>query len=334
MPGSKMIGIDFGNFGVRFCLCEGYTAKQFVCERLPDNIVQNGSVVSWDAMGDTLRSAMKSHGLRGRNIAFSLPESSVNIQRVSLPLMSEQQLKVNLPYEFHDYINEDMDKYIYDYAVNKIDDESMELLAVACRGDVVENYVTMSRRAGLNLKILAPDIVGFRNILRRYEHVSGAESGVQDYAILDLGDRTLKFHFFTRGEYEITRILEPGCRAVTEAMAEASGHEIHIVSEAALSGSLGEEKMDTPELREIYSAMAVEVMRVLNFYRYSNPAANLECIHYCGGGANIPALIDEISRSADVPLRPLTDLIECSEELRKEMISGPLAYGIAIGNMR
>ncbi len=34
-----------------------------------------------------------------------------------LPLMTEEQLRLNLPYEFHDYIGDEMDKYVFDYAM-------------------------------------------------------------------------------------------------------------------------------------------------------------------------------------------------------------------------
>ena len=37
--------------------------------------------------------------------------------RFELPLMTEEQLRLNLPYEFHDYIGNEMDKYVFDYAM-------------------------------------------------------------------------------------------------------------------------------------------------------------------------------------------------------------------------
>ena len=39
------------------------------------------------------------------------------MRRFEMPLMTEEQLRLNLPYEFHDYIGDEMDKYVFDYAM-------------------------------------------------------------------------------------------------------------------------------------------------------------------------------------------------------------------------
>ncbi len=82
-------------------------------------------------------------------------------------------IKINLPYEFHDYITEDKDKYFYDYAViNKTSDTDgnlteMELMAVAAPKETINQYKTLFRRAGLRLTLIAPDYSAIRNIIKR-----------------------------------------------------------------------------------------------------------------------------------------------------------------------
>ena len=36
----------------------------------------------------------------------------------------------------------------------------------------------------------------------------------KDYAILDLGTKALRIHFFRKGIYDITRTMEPGCEEI------------------------------------------------------------------------------------------------------------------------
>lgn len=50
--------------------------------------------------------------------------------RTTLPLMSEKQLKVNLPYEFSKIVGKDADQYIYDYSLISRNDHEMDLLDV------------------------------------------------------------------------------------------------------------------------------------------------------------------------------------------------------------
>ena len=98
-----------------------------------------------------------------------------------MPAMTVDQLKINLPYEFHDYITEDKDKYFYDYAViNKTSDTDgnlteMELMAVAAPKETINQYKTLFRRAGLRLTLIAPDYSAIRNIIKDYEEVNAVK---------------------------------------------------------------------------------------------------------------------------------------------------------------
>ena len=123
---AKLIGIDVSATSLRITLCDKRGPLRFLEARLPEHMVRDNQIVSWDAMGDFLKETLKNENIRVKDVCVTVPESAVYIQHVVLPPMSENQLKVNLPYEFHDYINRDMDKYIYDYAVNHITQEKME----------------------------------------------------------------------------------------------------------------------------------------------------------------------------------------------------------------
>lgn len=210
----------------KMAVCQNRTLKQFVSEKIPDNMVKDNKIVSWDAMADFLKEVIRTKGVKCRHCAIALPVDTSFIRRVTMPLMTEQQLKVNLPYKFHNYISQDMDEYIYDYAVISRTDKEMELLAVAAARDFVDKYVEMCRRAGLKLVLIAPDIIAFRNILRSYEQEHGLKHGSADYAILNVGDRKNDLHFFSHGEYEVTRSLETGCHELMKAISELTGEDV------------------------------------------------------------------------------------------------------------
>ena len=54
-----------------------------------------------------------------------------------MPLMTEEQLRLNLPYEFHDYIGGEMDKYVFDYAMIQTKEGTMDLLWCGVHEDAV-----------------------------------------------------------------------------------------------------------------------------------------------------------------------------------------------------
>lgn len=53
-------------------------------------------------------------------------------------------------------------------------------------------------------------MVGLERIL---EHMQNGERD-KDFAVVDLGTKALRVHFFRKGIYDITRTMEPGCEEI------------------------------------------------------------------------------------------------------------------------
>lgn len=301
-----MIGIDIGSDRIKIAAVDGRTLKSCISEKLPDNLVKNGSIVSWDAMADEIRSLVRKNGISEKNAAIAMPTDEVYIRTAELPLMTVQQLKVNLPYEFHDYITEDMDKYVYDYSVAGIDDRNMKLTAVAAGKELIQNYMAMCKRAKLNLKILSPAAMSLGAVLKNYENSRGIERGSRDYALLDLGNANVKINFFTRGQYEVTRVMDVGIGHLTEVLAGVRGNDPHL---AQLELEQNRDAGEIPELTDVYEDIAVRIMRVLNFYSFNNPNNNIDVLYYYGGGANLSRLLETIHETIQLPMEKASFLL-------------------------
>lgn len=325
MANGKVIGIEIGNYRMKLVSNAGGEIRQFVSEVLPDDSVKDGMITYWDAMSQFLRETVKAHGISGKKTVMAIPMSAVFIRRTKLPLMTVEQLKINLPFEFHDYITEDMNKYIYDYAVMNRTENGMELLAVACSKEIINKYKTMCKAARLNLVGLVPEAIGLQRIIQRYNEAGGITD--KDYAVLDLGDRSLKLHFFKNGVYEITRNLEPGCHDIANAVAELEGKDIHI-SKLQLEQN-AEQIPESETVSDLYGNIAVQIMRVLNFYSFNNPANTIDTLYYCGGGSKYPKLLEEIAGQISLPLKRMTELMPgLTPELEAEIIRCPQCCGI------
>lgn len=331
MPKEKLLGFDIGNYRVKIASMNGGMLRDFISVQHPDNMVKNSQIVSWQAMGDYLKEVLKASGIRGGKAAVVLPQDSCYIRRTTMPLMTEPQLKINLPYEFHDYITDEPEKYIYDYAVLSRNDKEMDLMGVAAPRELVTKYQEMFRRAGMKLTVMTPDVMAFQNLFEDYEKRHGISRGTKDYVVLDLGDGKIDIHFFTKGEYEITRSMEPGCHAIYEEAAKTTGVDSHVIQRDA------ESSLDTTDSREaesevadICSNIAVQIMRVLNFYSFNNPHNTLDTLYYCGGGANIPVLMKNIAENAGLPLKSMSEIVEVDPKYDKMIMQSPQALGITL----
>lgn len=325
---TKVVGIDIGNYRIKISYIVKGELKDVFVETLPDNIVKDGMVQYWDAMADFLKETFQSHGIHCRNVIFTLPSSGVYMRVVDLPRMTVKQLQLNLPFEFHDYISEPTEKYFYDYAVIDESEKTMKLLAVACSRELIDRYRTLAKHAKLNAVGLVPDVLGFQRVLRRYNALFRVPD-TKDYAILDMGDRSFKLHFFRNGVYEVTRPLEPGAHHIAEIAAEIRGTDVHIGQLAAESNQ--DDVLAHENMQALYESSAVQIMRAMNFYSYSNTNNTIDTLYYCGGAANYPALLQTIEETMNLPMRPLTDLMPYTVPgLEAALLLSPQSYGVAL----
>ena len=165
-----MLGIDIGNNEIKITARKGDTIRM-VSEKLPTNLVKDGVVQLQDAMADFIKNIRKKYKLPGGDCSLILPPSQVFCRHIHFPVMEEERLRINLPYEMRDYLSGESDRYFYDYLVDDVPkDESgapmgIETTAAAVlKTTVVENSLMM-QSAGLKLTTAIPQEMAYRNLL-------------------------------------------------------------------------------------------------------------------------------------------------------------------------
>ncbi|MEG2261172.1 MAG: pilus assembly protein PilM, partial [Raoultibacter sp.] len=260
-----------------------------------------------------------------KDAALLLPNSVSLTRRLSLPMMTEAELQLNLPYEFRDYITDGKDHYYYDYAVlgsnhtvvpdpvaglaaanEAAGDQTLDLLAVATRKDTLADYTSMCRRAGLKLRTALPYAAALQNIVS----ASGKNASVPAPAnccIIDFGNESTCLYFFTDGTYDVARVIDIGGRAVDEALAEALGIDEHT---AVIYKQTNYEDAQANEVvLDVCENLAVEIGRALNFYDFNNPNASISTVYYSGGGALLEPLIPAVASHTDLPLVDIFEIM-------------------------
>lgn len=163
--GKKYLGIDIEDRFLKLVVMKDGKVLKTCLDVMPDNIVMGGRIAAFHALSDYLRDTVRRNKIRVKDVAFALPSETYYIRRVKLPKMTAAQLQINLPYEFHDYLQDDTDQYVFDYSVLSVDEKSMELLIAALSKRQVEQYKEMCKRAGLRLCKLVPDVLAIQEIV-------------------------------------------------------------------------------------------------------------------------------------------------------------------------
>lgn len=300
---SKLIGIEFGSDTAKFALVNGDKVVKVAVERLPDNLIQNGHVSAPGALIDFLKENLKKHHLGKGDCALVLPANAVVATHVTMPLMSVAELELNLPFEFRDYIGRDSAEFDFDYIVNEVREDVMELYAAAVRREIVEQYADIFKKCGLSLKIAIPAEMAWLNI------VSKAQDVPEKLAVIDIGCDSTTVSIFSHGNYVMGKRIEFGGRLFDETIAAQFNIDPYVArtrKEANMDNVLSEDF-----IKQAYGSVAIAIKQTINYYNYSLPAGEepVKNVYLCGGSANIRIFANGVARAVESKLNYASALL-------------------------
>jgi len=306
MP-KKIIGVDLGVSEVKFAVLNDSYIEKAVSVQTPENLIRNGMPVSPEAMAMFLKESAARHGLRSKAWALSLSSAQSFTRCVTVPRMNIEQLELNLPYEFRDYITQGKEKYQYDYAVlenRKGEDgtaDEMDLMACAALKSSLIELQASFRQAGMKLTTIVPEEFAYRNLIRQ-----AYAEGDEPICLVDLGHSSTRIHIFEGERFEVTRIIDMGGAFQDTAIGELLGVDpflAHTQKQANQDGIL-----EAEECLEFYRSIALEIMRAINFYNYDSQAS-MERIYVMGGGALNRYLLWEMEEGLGLEIRNVAELM-------------------------
>lgn len=302
--GKTYTGVDIGNYSLKMVVSDGISIKNATVETMPEGLVTDDRIVSYDAMADFIEDVAQRMGGSSKEVSVLLPKSVSFSRRLRIPAMTQKELDINLPYEFRDFIQQGKDKYFYDYAVLATQDgpdgkpESMDLLAVAAQKKTIEEYREMFKRAGMRLCIAMPYAAAWQNL------VGGNPRALANCCVVDFSYEATKLHFFIGGAYDVTRVIEIGGQDIDRAIAQEYGIDAHLAN--SYKHSNFECVQESAAAKGVYESISVEIGRALNFYGFNNPDTPVEVAYYSGGDAQLSCLIDTVATHTDVSLRDIS----------------------------
>lgn len=320
MAKKTIVGVDIGDENLKIAVVNDSKVLKTILVTLPDYLVQDGELTSIEALSEIIRNTLKENHISAKLGAFVLSGEHVYTKDTVMPLMTDEQLKVNLPYEFRDYITDELKNYLFDYsmissseeleaATNSDERASMQLTAVAVPISLIEQYRELARKSGLKLVKAAPALSSFSSLLRRFQGHAG--KGNKEYCILDVGSEAIRMYIYQGDCYEITRELNHGVSDVHAVVAEQFNVDIHLARTYFHSNH--ENCQYHEACVEVYNRLAIELMRAINFYRFSNPDNHLNDMWIIGGGDDIVPFVDAIKESIDINVHDASSLIPNSQ---------------------
>jgi type IV pilus assembly protein PilM len=238
-----------------------------------------------------------------------------------MPAMSEAELKLNLPFEFRDFVGKEGVKYDYDYSVMSIKDNVMELYAAAVRKDTVEELYSIFKKAGLTLKIATPAEMAWLNLIRQNENLP------KKLCIVDVGHNTTRVNIFANGNFVMGKDIDLAGSLIDQTISDTQQIDIHAArtrKESNMNGILTSELVN-----EAYQSLAIEVMKTMNFFRYSDHTEGgpLEHLYYCGGSAVVEPLRTCLLKATNMTMHHVQRLVKMDGASADQALYCALAAG-------
>lgn len=311
MPKNIKIAFDLGNSSLKVA-----ARKKGVLELhelpLPENLMAEDNVLMPHAFSAFLKKAKKQLRLPGGPAGLLLPDSRVICRLVTMPRMSTSQLALNLPYEFSDFIQGEPHQYYCDYALcqDQTQDaedggEQMTMMAAVVQRQQIQDYIRMFAEGGFALRCILPHEMALIQLAQNCRAVR--PDAPEEFCFVDLGFLSTRV-FVVRGDrIQATRRIHIGCRDLDGVVADIFNMDPFLADSYKRGNHQG--ILEHPRCMEVYESIAVEVLKVINFYHFTYRQNQLDGIYLIGGGAAISPLCQLLQDALGLPALSAPDLI-------------------------
>jgi len=330
MAGS-LVGMDIGSGSLKLAVHRS-GGTQLLSVRMPENMLEGARVVAPETMSEFIRDVRHENHITARDCALVLSSAYTYFRQIDIPTMTEDELRINLPYEFRDYVTEDPGNYFYDYAVRSTEygedgqPTGFSLYAAAVLKETVQTYADILRKAGFKLKVALPRTIVFMDMLRAYIRANPTET-TREFCLVDIGNMHTSVDFFRGDDHVASRVIDFGCQDIDDVIAEVKNVNPYIAGTYRTSDFEG--VLELPECQRVYDTLAVEILKVINFYNFSNPENTLSDLYFCGSGSAVQGLLDAIDGQTEMTAHRTAELLPEGLEGPTELCT--LAYAVTMG---
>ena len=324
------LGIDIGKNHLKLVLMKGETVLKCATVQMPDGLYKDGRVVSVESMGELLRNAMKEHRMHCKDAAIILPPDACYLRNITMPEMDRNQMMYNIPFEFKDYITEELKDYAFDYVEHAKTEQGIDILAAAVSLKTIEDMRLIVRKAGLRLSIAIPEVTACEAVMYRYLKDHPELEKEKEYGILDVGSTTSSLMIFNGYHQIATRTVDLGIERAEELLADAKNIDIHLAHTWLMTNH--EDCVHSDVCQDAFAQISIEIMRALNFYRFSNPSSNLDEIMVCGNDVIAETIKQRLQENVEANVVDAGCLLQGMSSFGEEKVSSVYlqAVGVAL----
>lgn len=288
---THLIGLDIGSKTFKVASVEeikkGYNLKEFGMIDIPSGVIEEGSIKDPEQAADSIRQLFTMFNIKERNVALSIGGYSVIVKKINVEAMSEDELQETINIEAEQYIPFDISDVNIDFQIlgeNENNPNQIDVLLVAAKKEIINDYVNLTQMAGLNPCIIDIDAFSLQNI---YE--LNYETKDENIALIDIGASKTSLNILKGNSSVFIRDVSLGCGQINERIVSLVDCTLDEAEELKYGDNT--DKISEENLTQIISAVSadwcMEIGRAFDFFYSTYPDQNIKRIVLSGGGGNI-----------------------------------------------
>src|SRR5258708_14248327 len=214
----QLVGLDIGSSSIKAVELKasraGFELVSFGLEPLAQDTVVDGAIMDAPQVAAAISKVFDQQKIKTKNVATSVSGHSVIVKRVTLPLMTEEELYERIPSEASQHIPFDIADVNLSYQLLESMDSQMDVLLVAVKKDKILNHTNVLAQAGKTPVVVDIDAFGLQNCFEiNYEPDAG-----QTVALLNIGASVMNINIVRGGVPLFTRDVSVGGNQYTDAL--------------------------------------------------------------------------------------------------------------------
>lgn len=306
-----VIGLDIGSSSVKIVQLKegkhGYALVNFGMIGIPPETIVDNAIMNSAAVVEVIKELLNSTKIRERNVVMGLSGHSVIIKKITLPSMSQEQLEEAIHWEAEQYIPFDINDVSMDVTIlnpHSTVAGQMDVLLVAAKKEMVQDYVAIAAEAGLTPVVIDVDVFALQNMFE-----INYETNPQETVVLcNIGAVTTNLNIINSGISLFTRDLTVGGNMITEEIMKGLNISFDEAEALKVGGqtTYDGDSVIPQEVDKIIQSqadmIANEIQRSIDFYTATTADSSIGKIYVCGGSAKIVSILRMLEARLNIPV--------------------------------
>ena len=303
----SLIGLDIGSSSVKAVELKktkaGYELVSYGIETLAQDTVVDGAIMDAPSVAEKIISIFDNQKIKTKDVATSVSGHSVIVKRVSMPLMTEDELFDRVQAEASQHIPFDIADVNLSHQLLEATENQMDVLLVAVKKDKILNHTNVLAQAGKVPVIVDIDAFALQNCFE----VNYEPDPSQVVALLNVGASVMNINIVRGWTPLFTRDVSVGGNQYTDALQkelDLSYEDAERLKKGEAIAGVASEHRDTI-LRSVSDILILEIQKTFDFFRATATGENIQRIYIAGGSARVPGLIDLLKEEFALPVEEL-----------------------------